>query len=303
MFVYGQFCLFGANKSQIKVGDIIPISKVKSKDNEPAPFYPSNEISNKKIFEINSQLHSWNYSCTLSTHNTYLYTFCAYLFVEDSVNNPGYYKCLNYTASPSFHICASRRAVTRRQEIMEQQQIQQLQQQIQFQQQLQMLNCQPTSTCHSNCINTNISSNYQNPLSFSPFSVLSNGIQSNITQIPPIQPITPFQEYKESIEQLMYNISNSPDFYKTILPLLSALQSRKEIPKDDVNNILNYTLLQIPNTQPSDRFEIDTTGMTKEQFILEIDRPYYQLDNKGNKNYHPSPLYLICLKINESMSK
>lgn len=294
MYVYGQFCLYG--KSSIKPGDNILISKVKSKENESAPFYPSNEVVNHKIFEINPQLHSWNYSCTLSTHNTYLYSFNVYLFVED-INNPNYYTCCRYIISPAFHICASRRAVTRRQEIMEQQQIQQMQQQF-----INIVNSQ-ASNYISNYILPNNTSYYQNPFSLSSRSVIPNEIQSNESQIPSIQSILPFQECNESIQQVIYNISTSPDFCKLVTPLLTALQLRKQISKDDTNNIMNYTLLQLPNIQPSDRFEINTTGMTKEQFILEMDRPYYQLDNEGNKIFFPSPLYLISLKIYESISK
>lgn len=294
MYVYGQFCLYG--KSPIKPGDNILISKVKSKENESAPFYPSNEVVNHKIFEINPQLHSWNYSCTLSTHNTYLYSFNVYLFVED-INNPNYYTCCRCIISPAFHICASRRAVTRRQEIMEQQQIQQMQQQF-----INIVNSQ-ASNYISNYILPNNTSYYQNPLSLSSRSVIPNEIQSNESQIPSIQSILPFQECNESIQQVIYNIFTSPDFCKLVTPLLTALQLRKQISKDDTNNIMNYTLLQLPNIQPSDRLEINTTGMTKEQFILEMDRPYYQLDNEGNKIFFPSPLYLISLKIYESISK
>lgn len=295
MYVYGQFCLYG--KSTIKPGDNILISKVKSKENESAPFYPSNEVVNHKVFEINPYLHSWNYSCTLSTHNTYLYSFNVYLFVED-INNPSYYTCFRNIISPPFHICASRRAVTRRQEIMEQQQIQQMQQQF-----INIVNSHQSCTYTPNYAIPNTSSYYQNPLSFSSLSVQPNDVQSTISQIPSIQSISPFQEYNESIQQIIYNISTSPDFCKLITPLLTALQLRKEISKDDRNNIMNYTLLQLPNIQPSDRFEINTTGMTKEQFILEMDRPYYQLDNEGNSVFFPSPLYLISTKIYESISK
>lgn len=64
-----------------------------------------------KTYEINSQLRSWNYSSTLSTHNISLYAFYVYLFTEepDKLN----YKCRCIIHSPPFKICASRRTATK----------------------------------------------------------------------------------------------------------------------------------------------------------------------------------------------